>query len=138
MPSDYIKPTVTSSLDDRVRTIEQQIKNRENLTQILRKNGLYQDLMAEGQVDEAIREVDRNLVIDVRGGNVFWIHFNGSSPEQAGGCCQLRRRYLHRREPPASRGSGREHHGLPHRGAGGNEAAARRAGVAGRRLSPAE
>jgi polysaccharide chain length determinant protein (PEP-CTERM system associated) len=83
VPSDYIKPTVTSSLDDRVRTIEQQIKNRENFTQILRKTGLYQDLMAEGEIDEAIRKVDRNLVIDVRAGSVFWIHFNDKSAEQA-------------------------------------------------------
>ena len=82
VPDDYIKPTVTSSLNDRLRTIEQQVKNRENLTQIIRKNGLYQDLMAKAQVDEAIEKAGRDLEIEVRGGSVLWIHFSGSSPEQ--------------------------------------------------------
>jgi polysaccharide chain length determinant protein (PEP-CTERM system associated) len=83
VPDNYIKPTVTSSLDARVRTIEQQIKNRESFTQILRKTGLYQELMAAGQVEEAIRKLDSNLAIDTRRGNLFWIHFNDGSPEQA-------------------------------------------------------
>jgi polysaccharide chain length determinant protein (PEP-CTERM system associated) len=82
VPSDYIKPTVTSSLDDRLRTIEQQIKNRENLMRILRETGLYQDLMANAQEEEALRLARRNLVVEVRGGNVFWIHLKGSSPNQ--------------------------------------------------------
>ena len=102
VPSDYIKPTVTSSLDDRLRTIEQQIKNRENLDQILRETGLYPDLMADGRVDEAIRKVYRNLVDRRPRRQRLLDSLRWQLAGPGGGRRQLRRRYLHRREPPAS------------------------------------
>src|SRR5215203_54482 len=44
VPADYVKPTVTSSIEERLRTIEPQIKNRDNLERIIREMNLYPDL----------------------------------------------------------------------------------------------
>lgn len=41
VPSSYVNPTVTSSVDDRLRTISQQIMSRTNLSRIIREYGLY-------------------------------------------------------------------------------------------------
>ena len=41
VPASYVSPTVTSSVEDRLRTISQQILSRTNLEKIIREFGLY-------------------------------------------------------------------------------------------------
>ena len=47
IPTDYVRPTVTTTLGERLRTIEQQIKNRANLERVISELGLYQEELAE-------------------------------------------------------------------------------------------
>jgi polysaccharide chain length determinant protein (PEP-CTERM system associated) len=82
VPTDYIRPTITTTLKDRLTTIEQQIANRENLERIVRETNLYPELMEQGLVEQAVTKARRDLVVEVRGGSVFSIHFKGASPVQ--------------------------------------------------------
>ncbi len=41
VPSSYVNPTVTSTVDDRLRTISQQIMSRTNLSKIIKEYNLY-------------------------------------------------------------------------------------------------
>src|SRR3954453_15437254 len=76
VPADYVKPTVTSSIEDRLRTIEPQIKNRENMERIIREMDLYPELRAEGLMDRALEEPRRDLTVRLQG-NTFYIYFVG-------------------------------------------------------------
>ena len=41
VPEDYVKPTVTTRIEDRLRSIQQQILSRTNLERIIKAQGLY-------------------------------------------------------------------------------------------------
>jgi polysaccharide chain length determinant protein (PEP-CTERM system associated) len=79
VPADYVKPTVTSSIEDRLRTIEPQIKNRDNMEQIIREMDLYPELRAAGLMDRALEEARRDLTVRLQG-NTFYIYFVGGDP----------------------------------------------------------
>jgi polysaccharide chain length determinant protein (PEP-CTERM system associated) len=79
VPADYVKPTVTSSMEDRLRTIEPQIKNRDNMERIIREMDLYPELRAAGAMDGALEEARRDLTVRLQG-NTFYIYFVGRDP----------------------------------------------------------
>lgn len=75
IPTAYVRPTVTTSVGERLRTIEQQIKNRENLERIIEEMGLYQKELALFGSDKALQLARRNLELSVLGSSVFRIYF---------------------------------------------------------------
>jgi len=75
IPTHYVRPTVTTSVGERLRTIEQQIKNRENLERIIEEMGLYQKELALFGRDKALQLARRNLELSVMGSSVFRIYF---------------------------------------------------------------
>ncbi len=82
VPADYVKPTVTSSIEERLRTIEPQIKNRDNLARIVREMDLYPDLAGDAHLEEAIGRARRDLTVQLQG-NTFRIYFEGRDPVKA-------------------------------------------------------
>ena len=82
IPTDYVKPTVTSDLSGRLKSLEAQITSRENLQGIIEKLGLYPELVAQGRLDPAIWQLRRDLLVESRGGSVFRIHVKGGDPEK--------------------------------------------------------
>ncbi|HEX6863984.1 MAG TPA: hypothetical protein VF414_14245, partial [Thermoanaerobaculia bacterium] len=47
VPADYVKPTVTSGMEERLSTIEQQITNRSNLERIVEEMELSRSSIPE-------------------------------------------------------------------------------------------
>ena len=80
VPADYVKPTVTSNIEDRLRTIEPQIKNRDNLVRIIQELDLYPELRRRGLMGAAIDQMRRDLIVDLQGGNTFYIFYYGRDP----------------------------------------------------------
>jgi len=80
VPADYVKPTVTSNIEDRLRTIEPQIKNRDNLVRIIQELDLYPELRRQGLLGAAVDQMRRDLIVDLQGGNTFYIFYYGSDP----------------------------------------------------------
>lgn len=82
VPTDYVKPTVTVSMQERLRTIEPLIKNRTNLERIAREMDLYPELRGVAPTDQVIDRVGRDLMVEPRG-DTFYITFKNSDPVKA-------------------------------------------------------
>ncbi len=79
VPADYVKPTVTSSIEERLRTIEPQIKNRDNMERIIREMDLYPELKGKATLDQVLDQARRDLTVRLQG-NTFYIYFVGRDP----------------------------------------------------------
>lgn len=78
VPADYVKPTVTSNIEERLRTIEPQIKNRDNLERIIREVGLYPEVRG-ASLDRAVDQMREDLTVRLQGDS-FFIYFRGRDP----------------------------------------------------------
>ncbi|HEV2852859.1 MAG TPA: GNVR domain-containing protein [Thermoanaerobaculia bacterium] len=79
VPADYVKPTVTTDIEERLRTIEPQIKNRDNLERIIREVGLYPELQRRGYLGDAVGQMRNDLTVQLQG-DTFYIFFRGEDP----------------------------------------------------------
>jgi len=83
VPEDYVKTTVTGSIEDRLSTIRQQLLSRTLLQRIIDEFHLYQNKVGKSSNEEMIDYMRQQITIDtVRGRNVdaFTISFIGSDP----------------------------------------------------------
>ena len=77
IPKEYVKTTVTSNLTQRLRTIQQQITNRENLERIVHDLDLYPELRQVAPMEEVVARARRALTIKVERGRTFRVTFRG-------------------------------------------------------------
>ena len=83
VPSDYVKATVTTSMEDRVRTVEQQVNNRNTLARIINELGLYPEIRKEGSMADVIERVRKDLKVVKQGDSLFGISFQYVDPKKA-------------------------------------------------------
>lgn len=85
VPADYVKATVTSGMEERLSTIEQQITNRSNLERIVQEMELYPELRTAepGEVEKVVRVARANLTVAKKGDSVFTIYFKDPDPVKA-------------------------------------------------------
>jgi polysaccharide chain length determinant protein (PEP-CTERM system associated) len=83
VPTDYVKPTVTSDLDERLKTIEQQITSRDNMERIIQEMDLYPELRRELSIDRVIDRMRRRDLAVQRRGDTFAIYFTNRDPVKA-------------------------------------------------------
>jgi len=82
VPADYVKPTVTTNIEERLRTIEPQIKNRDNLERIVREMGLYPELRGKVSMDNLVARMRDDLTVRLQG-DTFLIYFVARDPVKA-------------------------------------------------------
>jgi succinoglycan biosynthesis transport protein ExoP len=82
VPADYVKPTVTTNIEERLRTIEPQIKNRDNLERIIREIGLYPELRGKASMDGLVARMRDDLTVRLQGDS-FLIYFVARDPVKA-------------------------------------------------------
>lgn len=80
VPSDYVKATVTTDIDERLKTIEQQITNRDNLERIISEMNLYPKIRREQPIDKVVEQMRRRDLAVERRGDVFRIYFKDRNP----------------------------------------------------------
>jgi polysaccharide chain length determinant protein (PEP-CTERM system associated) len=80
IPKDYVKPTVTITVEDRLRTITQQIMSPSRLRKVLYKVGLVSDMSNRNLVKRLISTTQKNIKVDVGGKESFKITFTGKNP----------------------------------------------------------
>lgn len=104
VPTDYVKPTVTTDIIARLDTISQEVLSRTSLQDIIKRYGLYQNqpwynkvlsrllgpqnLTEEDQVDQMRKDTTVENVVDDKPGEhstvaAFRIEYEGSSPALA-------------------------------------------------------
>src|SRR5262245_51578503 len=87
VPVDFVRPTVTGSLDSRLQTISQEILSRSRLEELINKFGLYTTVKAqiptEGLVERVRRDIDvRPTGMDRSGLTVaFTVKYQGADPK---------------------------------------------------------
>jgi polysaccharide chain length determinant protein (PEP-CTERM system associated) len=89
VPQDYVRSIVTEAIDDRLRTITQQVTSRTNLETITREFRLSQELGQSLTLDKLVEEVRKRIKIDVSKGergrgatSAFTISFRGRDPQK--------------------------------------------------------
>lgn len=83
VPTDYVKATVTTDIDERLKTLEQQITNRDNLQRIIEEMNLYPELRREKAIEKVVNQM-RQRDLDVkRKGDVFSIDYESGDPVKA-------------------------------------------------------
>ena len=83
VPSDYVKATVTSDIDDRLKTIEQQITNRDNLERIITEMNLYPEARREKPIEKVVQQMREQDLAVQRQGDVFRIYYKSREPRRA-------------------------------------------------------
>jgi polysaccharide chain length determinant protein (PEP-CTERM system associated) len=87
VPEDYVRPIVAASVEDRLRTISQQVTSRTNLERIIEEYDLRREYAQGLGIDTLVAAVRKNIRIDVKGGgrgretSTFTIAFQGKDPQ---------------------------------------------------------
>lgn len=84
VPQDFVRSIVTDAIEDRLRTITQQVTSRTNLEAIIRDHRLSEDMGYSLSIDQMVEEIRKRIKIDVSKGergrsttSAFTIIFRG-------------------------------------------------------------
>jgi polysaccharide chain length determinant protein (PEP-CTERM system associated) len=86
VPEEYVRPIVDTSVEDRLRTISQQVTSRTNLENIIKEHDLRREYPGALGIDRLVSTVRDSIRIDVKGGgrgretSTFTIAFQGKDP----------------------------------------------------------
>ena len=84
LPADYVRPTVTTRIEDRLLTIQQQIMSRSRLEPIITEYGLYSKELRVMPMEEVVERMrDEDVKIVVERGDAFRISFINENPQTA-------------------------------------------------------
>jgi polysaccharide chain length determinant protein (PEP-CTERM system associated) len=83
VPTDYVKATVTTTMEDRVRTVEQQVNNRNILARIIKELDLYPELRKKASMADVIEKVRKDLKVVKQGDSLFGISYTYVDPKKA-------------------------------------------------------
>ena len=87
VPTDFVRPVVSSDIESRISTISQQILSRSNLEKIIEKFGLFSDPKYSGMfVEDMVGNLRNRIKVAVnregrRQADAFSITFQGPDPE---------------------------------------------------------
>ena len=79
VPADYVKPTTTTSIEERLHTMEPQIKRRDNMERIIREMDLYPELRGRVPMEGLVNRLREDLMVRLQG-DTFFIYFVGRDP----------------------------------------------------------
>ncbi len=85
VPTSYIRSVVTSSINERISTISQQILSRSNIEKIIDQFGLFEnspDMYLEDKVESMRKRVQVRIERARGGAEAFSIGFTGSEPQR--------------------------------------------------------
>jgi polysaccharide chain length determinant protein (PEP-CTERM system associated) len=85
VPESYVREIISFDIEDRIRTITQQITSRSNLEKIIREFNLYNEPGAPMFMEDKVENLRKRITVDVsesgrRGTNAFQIFFTGKYP----------------------------------------------------------
>ncbi len=80
LPASYVSSPTAWSVEQRVRTISQDILSRRSLGKIVQELNLYPEL---GSVDARVEKLRKNMLIDVKRSDAFALSFEHRNPEKA-------------------------------------------------------
>jgi protein tyrosine kinase modulator len=87
VPDNFVAPTVSASVNDRMATLKQQILSPTNLTEVMGEMNLYSNLREKKSQEELVQIMTKNIEIITqasdRGEGTFRVSFQSSSANEA-------------------------------------------------------
>jgi polysaccharide chain length determinant protein (PEP-CTERM system associated) len=83
VPENYIKSVVTTRLDERLRSINEQVRSRTRLEQIIEEFKLYPERRKTDIMQDIVESMNRDIGVDIIQGDVFRVSFTADDPRSA-------------------------------------------------------
>ncbi len=83
VPEAYVRPTVTMRLEDRIRTISQQIMSRTRLKQVIEEFDLYSDLRAKYPTEVVLGTMKKDINLQVKNQRAIELGYMAQDPQVA-------------------------------------------------------
>ena len=83
VPENYIKSVVTTRLDERLRSINEQVRSRTRLEQIIEEFKLYPERRKTEIMQDIVESMNRDIGVDIIQGDVFRVSFTADDPRSA-------------------------------------------------------
>ena len=83
IPEDYVRPTVTSGIEERLQSFGMEIMTRTRLEQIIRELNLYPEAVKSSKMDGIVDMMQKDIEVPnkVRAGGYFNISYIGRNPQ---------------------------------------------------------
>lgn len=81
VPEAYIKPTVTTEIEERLQTLSQQIMSRTRLETIINELSLYPELKNIMFMEEIVEKMRKDISLEVKGKEAFQLFYQGKDPQ---------------------------------------------------------
>ena len=83
VPESFVRSTVTTRLDDRLRSIHQKILSRTNLEKIIRDTDLYPEMRKRFPMEDVVERMRADVRVEMARGDAFRVAFTSQYPKQA-------------------------------------------------------
>jgi polysaccharide chain length determinant protein (PEP-CTERM system associated) len=83
VPEGYIRSTVTTPIEDRLRSMQEQIRSHSRLEQVIRDFGLYVDLREKFPMEEVVAMMQDQILVSPVRGDSFRVGFTSGDPQVA-------------------------------------------------------
>lgn len=80
VPENYVKPTVTSRIEDRLQSISQQILSRTRLERIIQDFNLYAEERKTEIMEDIVEKMRKDITVEVVKGDAFRVSYIGRNP----------------------------------------------------------
>jgi polysaccharide chain length determinant protein (PEP-CTERM system associated) len=83
VPSDYVRPTSTGTIESRLATISQQIMSRTRLEKIIQENSLYLDVRMKRPIETVVEMMRQDIELTVTKSDAFTLSYQSKDPAVA-------------------------------------------------------
>jgi protein tyrosine kinase modulator len=81
VPEEYVKPTVTTRIEDRLAAIQATILSRTRLEQTIEQFNLYPEERKKGIMEDVVQRMRlEDIHVELKSGDAFTVSYDGSSP----------------------------------------------------------
>ena len=88
VPENYVKSTVTTRIEDRLQSIQQQILSRTRLERIIQDFNLYADARKTAIMEDVVERMRGNISVQVVKGDAFRVSFTSDEARTAMRVCE--------------------------------------------------
>src|SRR5438105_8736019 len=83
IPESYVRSTVTMRIEDRLRSISQEIFSRSRLERVITEFDLYPDLRKNRPMEAVVEQMREQIVVDTVKDDAFKVSFTATVPRVA-------------------------------------------------------
>jgi polysaccharide chain length determinant protein (PEP-CTERM system associated) len=83
VPENYVRSTVQTNIEDRLRSINQQVRGRSRLERIIEEFNLYADRRKTDIMQDIVEDMSRAIDVDIVQRDVFRVAFTSDNPRTA-------------------------------------------------------